>query len=640
MANPYAKYATTPNNPYAKYAGPAPQQGPEMPTPEQLRSSKLATEARVAQPEMGAGDVFRDSYTLGLQRPLAGLANVIGGGLRGDDSTMAERYQAGKEGYSTALQKAEADTGNLGTAASIAGSLATVGPKGSIWAKLAQGLGMGVTEGAARADDSLEDTARGAAIGGGVGLVGTGVGEGVGWLAQKGMEKVGQAVQNFKASPSLRARLELNRAVKEAGLDAQQIDDLSKQLGPEGMAIDVLGRTGGARGRNAANVNPEARDILEQATSGRKAGQNQRISDTLQEVAGIPAENSRQSVDDLVEATRRSMQPPISKAYKEAAAAGYDLPRTPFEELHQAPMFAQAYDQAAGSLKNRVATEGMDAASELARLDETKKILDSIGTSAARSGDLNKAGQAQALAKKLRETMDAQMGGPEYAAARSTASRSFGARRAARRGGDLAGNRVPIGGPAEARAVKDPLERQLQKSGYALKQTENLLNKGGTEADVNLLRRPLQQDTIEAIFGPDAGKISDRLAAEQLFNQTHKDVTGNSSTVRQLVESGLLSGGAGAGIGYLAGFDPTTSGIVGALTAGRKVAGPMIQKSLRTKGAQAAPEVARLLTEPAANLAQHLQAPIDPTLLERLGPDARALLARLITRGSIAGGTQ
>ena len=41
-------------------------------------------------------------------------------------------------------------------------------------------------------------------------------------------------------------------------------------------------------GRAAANISPEAREILEGATSARKSGQNERIVGTLEDATGLP----------------------------------------------------------------------------------------------------------------------------------------------------------------------------------------------------------------------------------------------------------------------------------------------------------------------------------------------------------------
>jgi hypothetical protein len=451
---------------------------------------------------------------------------------------------------------------------------------------------------------------------------------------------VGAAIQNFTASPSLRARLDVFRAAEAAGLTPQQVQDMARQMGAEGMVVDVLGREGTALGRRSANLSPDARSILEDSMEGRKAGQNQRVVNTIQDVAGVPAENSRQSVDELVEATRRSMQPPITEAYRAAKAAGHDLPRTPFESLHRAPMFSQAYREAEGSVLNRVALEGDDAASELARLDETKKILDDIGTSGRRTGDLNRAGQGEGLARQLRETMDSQMGGPEYSAARRAARGSFEARRAAQRGGDLAGGRIDIEAPGQAAAVTDPLQRRLQKIGYALQQSENILNKGNTDAVPSLLERPLQQEALASVFDPhEAARINSRLGVERGFNRTAKELTGNSTTARQIAE--MLGGGAltGAGFSYLTGMaDPWTGGAMGAMAGAGKLVGPMLKRAVGTKAVTASPEIARLLTMPADQL--RLERPIIENMMERASPAVRDVLAKLIMRSSVAGGTR
>ena len=139
-------------------------------------------------------------------------------------------------------------------------------------------------------------------------------------------------------------------------------------------------------GRAVANVSPEAREILEGATTARKSGQNERIVETLEDATGLPP-GSRLTIDEYKNKAWKQASPEINRAYDAARAAGYDLPRTPFEAVLNSPMGAEAYEQAGKSLLNRTAISGEDAASELARLDMTKRILDSKASAARRAGD-------------------------------------------------------------------------------------------------------------------------------------------------------------------------------------------------------------------------------------------------------------
>lgn len=140
MANRFAKYgdpAPAPDAPatnrFAKYAAapePAPQQGPPMPDADTLRRNRLTAIARAALPPSynPVDEVYKDSFTLGLQGPTAGLGYAVGGSIKnlfgaGDDSTFGERYSAGERAYDENLAELKEKAGGEGTVASIAGML-------------------------------------------------------------------------------------------------------------------------------------------------------------------------------------------------------------------------------------------------------------------------------------------------------------------------------------------------------------------------------------------------------------------------------------------------------------------------------------------------------------------------------------
>jgi hypothetical protein len=591
----------------------------------------------------GATNLLSDAMTYGIEKPLTGLGNALFGS-RADDSTAGERYRAGTGAYDTQMQKSADESGKLGTAATVIGTVAAPGPKGGgLGTKVAQGAGIGAVEGAARSSDDVGSAFKGALFGGGFGAGGTAAGEGIGKLASMGMDKLGQAIQDFRASPNLRARLEMFRAASAAGVSQADINDAVRRMGSEGTVADVLGTQGTAIGRRSSNLSPEAQTIIDDTMTGRKAGQNERIVSTLEDVSGLPR-GSRQTVEDLTAAERQARQPGITQAYEDAAAAGYDLPRDAFNDLHLAPMFSQAFQQAEPSILNRVPIQGASATSRLSRYDETKKILDDIATSSRRSGDLNRANQAGDLARALRERMDAEMAGGEYAAARQASQEGYRASDALQRGSDLAGQRIPLNAPGEAAAVTDPQLRRLQKMGYVAQQAENLLNKGSTDAAPSLLERPLQQEAIGSVFDPaEAASVNERIGTERGFNQRAKELQGNSTTAKQLAAlmgagTTAASVGAGAGLSYLTGVvDPKTGGLLGL---GTKYSGKLANKLISQKMAAAAPELARLLMAPAGDTSQHLTRPMVANIMERASPATRDFLARLISRGAIGGGSR
>lgn len=263
--------------------------------------------------------------------------------------------------------------------------------------------------------------------------------------------------------------------------------------------------------------------------------------------------------------------------------------------------------------------------SELARLDMAKRLLDSKGSVAFRAGDNTEGTAASGLAKALRERIDAKMTGPEYAKARGLRQRAFETERAAKMGADLAGGRIPANMPGQARGVKGEDADVLARA-YAIKQAENFLNRNSTEGALNKLSTPLGREAYEAALGPKAPALAKRLAGERAFNATTRDVTGNSSTARQIAE---MLGGSAGGIGAAAmlGYDVTTGGLAGAAMAALKRGGPALQRKLATNSQKAmAPHIAELLTRRALPNAR----PIAPGALEKLSKSERETLARLL----------
>lgn len=556
------------------------------------------------------------------EKAVAGARSAFGGGDY--ETELAEQRR-----QTNAARQRSGWAGTTGEIASQVGSLPQlIAKKGAPWlAKAGLAAAEGAGFGAASAAGEDRDIASGALWG----TLGGAGGSAFADLVKAGGTRVGKAVSNYLAEPSQRAKAAIWDAATKAGLKAADIRAAIKQHGSDVMGVDVLGKRGASMAKQASNLSPEARDIAESRLLGRKAGQNERIVGTLEEAASLPT-GSRQTVKGLQEANLAKQRPEINKAYEEARAAGYDLPRTPFEDILSSPMGKQAYDSAAGSLKNRAAVEGGDAASELARLDQTKRELDDIATNAYRVGNKDKGDQAAAMAKKLRDTMDASIAGPEYAKARGLRQRAYKQEEAIGTGANLAKGRIAADLPGKARGISDADELTGLRQGYAAQQAENLLNQGSTEGALNILSRPMQREGYEAALRENAPQLEQRLGTERMFNRSARDVTGGSSTTRQILEA-AGAGGVGALTGWLGGSDPFTGGAIGLGLKGGRMLMPTIQRQLATKGAQAAPHVADILTQ--SPEAIPLERVIPPGVLERGAGAVRDYLAQIIAKGSI-----
>lgn len=567
-----------------------------------------------------------------------GFGNKLSAAIRSPftDKTYAEeleamraqtdraRDRAGAAGFAAELGGAvAAPVGLASRGVTLAGRFGTgamTGAKG-----LAARTGLMAAEGAGygglTAGGNDQDIAEGAALGLVGGALGNVAGEGLSALGQK----ASRAYRLARATPEERAAGQVYDAAQRIG--APEAMARINELGPEAMALDALGKRGTALARKASNLSPEARETLDAAVLGRKAGQNTRLASDIEAASGLPAGN-RTDVGELKSAAYKKAAPAINEAYEAARAAGADLPRTPFQEILDTPMGARAYEDAAESLLNRNATQGFKANSELARLDETKRILDSKASAAYRAGDNNTGEQASSLAKLLRERMDDSIAGEEYAAARGLRREAYQTDASFDLGEQLAGRNIPLGLPGQAAKVSNP---EAMRQAYGASLAQRILNGNATDGALNALSTPMAKEAATAVLGDNAPTLANALARERAFNMAARDVTGNSTTARQVAE--MLGTGTGVGgAAMLFGYDPTTSGLAGFLAGAMKRGAPALARKVATEAEKkAAPHLAEILTRRALPTSR----PIPEGALERLSKSKRDALVRMIMGGSV-----
>lgn len=500
-----------------------------------------------------------DKAGLGLPR----LAEAYMPGFLGGQSTLpgneAHEFLKSADAGRATVNPKTALTGNISGALAQA-LIASPSVAMSVGGRLAQGVGvssaLGGAEAAVESRGNLGETAKGAGYGGLFGLLGGAAAEGAiaGGRALvdplRGLAKSGPIEQQTAARLALEA--------KRAGLTSGDVANKVAGYGPDGMLADALGTQGATMARSAANLSPEARSILETASSARNAAQPERMMADLAQITGNP---SRKTVAQIAGAIDDASRPKIDEAYNVARAAGYDLPRAPFADLLESPKVASAINQAVEQIKDRVAAFGGDQASQLAVYDAAKKILDRMGW---KEGDE----LAKVLAAKLRQRVDQFI--PEYGGARDLAAKVKRSTEGLDLGADIA-KRAP--GRDAPDMVKEALARGIPEGriaqGYGAQRMEMLANKGASQ--VNLGLAPAEQEAAKAALGNRYSALLDTLARERDFSKLHKELTGNSSTARQLAQQMAGAGLATGGAGYLAGFDiPTSASIGAALAAGKR----------------------------------------------------------------------
>lgn len=604
-------------------------------------SSKATTQPAVSQYENAPGWVkpiiaASDIVTLAGRAPMMGFGEkLVAGGRSLVTGNSYEDELAQQRAQTTGARKR---SGLAGTTAEIATNVKALpqlvaGKAAGLGTRAVVGAAEGAGYGAASAAGEDQNIGEGAMWGGLFGAGGSMVAD----LVKAGGDKVAAAFKAYGAEPTQKAKAAIWKAAQDAGITPDKIRATLRQLGPEGMTADVLGKRGTTLGRAASNLSPDARETLETAVQGRKAGQNERVVQTIEEASGITP-GSRKTVDQLKAEAYDKVRPEIDAAYEKARAEGVDLDKTAFADLLSSPMGSKTYKEAEGSLRNRAAAEGKapDAPiSELARLDQVQRQLGDIGSSARRAGNNDLASQAFQLQERLKGAMDASIAGPQYQQARSLRKGAGDVERAIDTGKQLAGGRIPADLPAKARGLVEGPDKAASllgmRQGYGLQQSENLLNRGQTEGAINVLNRPLQREAAEAALGPEgAAALAQRLDAEKTMNATARDIVGNSTTARQLLEASGMAA-AGTGLEWLTGIpNLSTLGTVGGMARAAGTLIPMARRALASRGqTETANEIANLLVQPNSIPTSN------PIPSPQMAEETRQMMARLLARAGI-----
>jgi hypothetical protein len=518
-----------------------------------------------------------------------------------------EQARADKQAYNeahpwrTGAAKAGAVTLGVGTLPSFGtgamGAMGTGGIYGGIY---------GGIQDADSFPERVENAGEGSLIGMGLGLGGYGAGKGLEWMGKKGVN----AWRQFSMGADDAARANVAAALDDMGRPA--VEQKMQDLGPDAVVADALGRKGGSMGRRASNVSPEAREIVEETMSGRKGGQNVRIVQDIQTKAGIPA-GGEKTVEQLLKEVDDQYRPTLDRLYTAARKAGKDMPLDYFDDVMKTPQGVAVLKEAQNAVAAKARLAGTpDDISNLAIVDEMKKIFDSKATSAYASGDKYYGGLWGDFAKNLRMRADAYMNmmdDPIYAEARRVAQEAYRAKDAITLGSKLGKKSIPVDLPGKVQGV-DLQNRQRVAQGYASEKTGPLLNRQSTEGAIGEFTTPKGREAANAALGP--GALDKPLARERTFNITNRDLVGNSTTTRQLADDG------GMGILDLVNKPARTL---------RDMAGSLIGKISTEKQRQMAPIVAKIL------MGNELPESLPPALLNKMlnAADEKAAKTLLLT---------
>lgn len=591
------------------------------------------TASAASAPEIGDAAAPRDPRraNLAFQGLTFGFSDEIGAGVGAladyvlDGTPLPDAYARRVTENRAALDEERERRGPAWSlAAEMAGAM--IAPGGVVSAgksmvtRLARGsaagAGAGALYGAGTAEGDISDRVEGAVYGAGTGAVGGLAGAGAGEAisaavpaAQRLYSRARGAVGGGRGDAARRVSeaIDLDRRLGAGGLDDAAFDE-ALSVGQPVANIDRGGRATQALARSAADSSVEARATLEPMLADRALTQAARVSSYLDDAAG--GADAFLEREALRSAARAANSPRYRLAYEKG-----DKPirSETLDRLMTSPSVARAMKVASERGKDRAVAEGFGgfntavqvtddgrvlfepgrngapAYPNLAFWDETKQVLDDAVGEAQRQGRTREAARLTGITSNLRAELDRIV--PEYRVARQSAAQFFGAEDALEAGEKYVRGRVS---PSEAKQalgkMSDP-ERKLFRKGFA-SQLISDIQRMNDHADVGrAFRKPAIREKMEIAFGARRAKeIEARILAERVMQMSKDAVTGNSKTARYLQDM-MLAGGTG-GATYLAGGDPSTAMLVGALSLGGRRVASKIRDRVNEKLAK---EVADLL---------------------------------------------
>jgi len=222
--------------------------------------------------------------------------------------------------------------------------------------------------------------------------------------------------------------------------------------------------------------------------------------------------------------------------------------------------------------------------------DLVKKSLDDKIGKAVRSGEKNEAANLTQMKNNLLSVLDDSTtlaGRSLYKDARGIHAAFRGADNAIEAGESLV--KTPMA-PNQLRSLFNkakPEERTLISEGYVSALKDKLGHANNRRSVDQILKdTPYAKENLEILLGPlGAREFQARMMVENTFNRL-RGALGNSTTARQLIENGLITGGSGASLYSLYNSDPNTlalSGMTSALAYGSKRANQRVARIVAEK---------------------------------------------------------
>lgn len=333
---------------------------------------------------------------------------------------------------------------------------------------------------------------------------------------------------------------------------------------------DVGGETTRALARSAANLSPEGRSALAEATVDRFAGQGDRITDLLRSFGPSAA---GKTMEQLEQVARLSNRPAYARAYMEG---GNGLWSENIASLAQAPAVQDAIrgviktganktvadgmppvrnpftTDAAGNLTLSRRADGSIATPNLQFWDYVARELRGKAGEAARAGNKDLAGDFNNLRRMLLNELDTAV--PSFKQARSGAAQFFQAEDALEAGQKFASSRMANDEARKAVAKMRGPERELFAEGYRSDLIAKIREAGdGRDIVKAVFGSPAARERVEIALGSQQAKALEAVLTTETAMLRLQAALGNSTTARQQAEY-YLAAAAPSAVGSAAGY--------------------------------------------------------------------------------------
>ncbi len=449
-------------------------------------------------------------------------------------------------------------------------------------------------------------------------------------------------------NPKRRAARQISDAIdidKAAGRSALSADDLARaqRNGQPLLNADHGGETTRALTRAATNQSPEARDTIARAVNERFETQSDRLVSKITDLAGGKVDDLA-AVEQLRRAATKANDPAYKKAFTHPKAQSLFTPR--LQELMQAPAMRAAARSVPKKSANRGAVQGFkeirnpfemnsngdyvlrktaDGTAIAPNLQFWNQVKINLDGAYSSTRDRSMRADIKALKDALVDELDSAV--PQYAVARAGAARFFAAEDAVEAGRKFFKSARMMPEFRKGLMAMKGAEREAFKVGFA----SEIIDAAKSSPDrSNVISRyfksPDSREKMVMAFGrPAAQEFEAFVRIENAMDMLRTAATGNSTTARQLLESGAV----GFGTWWYTG-DLTTGVVAGA---GARMAGRKIHANIMKQTADMLmsndPQVLQRAIKMASKSQQHMAA-VD-AITKAIGGAARGVGFQLST---------